>query len=44
MPIGRVLMQISTQEALNELEDNLTTIQRGVPFNLLDKSSIDPQD
>jgi hypothetical protein len=45
MPIGRILMQISTQEALNELEDNLrTTIQRGVPFNLLDKSSIDPQD
>jgi hypothetical protein len=45
MPIGRIMMQISTQEALNELEDNMrTTIVRGVPFDLIDKSSIDPQD
>jgi hypothetical protein len=45
MPIGRIMMQISTQEALNELEDNMrTTITRGVPFDLIDKSSIDPID
>jgi len=44
-PIGRIVQQLSTQEALNELEENLReTILRGTPFTLLDKGSIDPMD
>jgi len=44
-PIGRIIQQASTQEALNELENNLReTILRGSPFALIDKSSVDPVD
>jgi len=44
-PIGRIIQQVSTQEALNELEENMReTILRGTPFSLLDKSSVDPID
>lgn len=44
-PIGRIFMQMASQEALNEVEENLRlTVMRGAGFDLVDSSQLDESD
>lgn len=44
-PIGKILLQQATQEAINELEAHFRqVIRRGTGFDLVDTTQLDPQD
>lgn len=43
-PIGRILLQMATQEAINEVEELMRwAMQRGKPLDIIDSSAYDPQ-
>jgi hypothetical protein len=43
-PVGRVLLQMATQEAINEFERHMRSAMKQIPYDLVDVDQIDPDD